>query len=144
MKLYFSPKEVAMLIDERFPEFREVKRNGKKVTERHPKAGELNIRKVRRWLHAEGVLIKRNPGLCKIRGGVVLPSSAMRELWPHMWDKYCADSAMFDDEHGAPCEHDNVKTLVPNRVDWCENCGAHQFHGRGNRWVLPHPGPPAD
>ena len=44
-----------------------------------------------------------------------------------MWDKYCADSAMVDDEHGAPCEHDNVKTLVPNRVDWCENCGAHRL-----------------
>ena len=140
MKLYWSPKEVALLIDERFPAMRQVKRNGKRVTEPHPQAGELNIRKIRRWLHTEGALIKRSPSLCKIRGGVVLTSAKMRELWPDMWDKYCADKSLFDDDEG-PCGHENTIALVDS-VDWCINCGAHRYDVQGADWVLPVPALP--
>lgn len=139
MKLYWSPKEVALLIDERYPARREVKRKGKRVTEPHPRAGELNVRQVRRWLHANGALIKRNPKLCKIRGGVVLPSSKMRELWPEMWDKYCADTSVFDDD--GPCEHDNNVGLVNEQIWWCAHCGAYSLDG-SDEWVLPQPALP--
>lgn len=89
---------------------------------------EPNTRKVRRWLQDAGALIRR-PGVTR---QLVMPLAKFQELFPELWDHYCALNEVWDAP--AACKHPQPDRYVD--MWWCDVCGG-VTHDRGKTWKLP-------